>query len=440
MRRCMWAAALASVMAVAGAAWAQVDIKPIGKPAPKIPKPKEGQQANERLEEYSIQEKLPGHVVLIYFWRTSDTLSINLFPKMREIAEKYRSQGLACITMCPDPKEKYEKAIKDKGLDPFGNPNFFDSGYRNVQMSFGCMSHPEVALIDPWGIIVWRGSANDNVEERVKDLIAKTSPHAGDERWLSRRFREAESYYDKNEYGKAYWLARRVATVAGEGTSWHGQATGLMDKSKGAAENWLKEAIRLESEQKFDEAARIVAEIAVRMTEKKEGEQSEQRGGGSGEQAGDAARQAELEIGRMSGDRRLKEAIRKARLNTQGQTRIELAQELEEDKRHDEALEIYTEVVKTFEETDAAAAAKKAIERIEKDPAIRATVAKRRANDQADRWLFLAEQYTRAELFPQARETFERIIAEHADTDAAKKAKELLAKLPAGDGKKPQTP
>ncbi len=417
-RHCLLSMLLAIVGAVAAAA--QTEIVPIGKPAPEFPiAAKDRQRGGNRddIEMFNVQERLAGRLAIFYFWRTTSTYSIDLFKKFSELVKKYQPRGVAFLSISSDNADRVEELINDGKVEIFpggsdDDPrNFFGTPYRTTQMAFGAMTHPYLVVVDPWGRIMWRGSPPDDLDTFIAELVEETNPRGGDERWLSRKLREARKLLDAGELGKAYSLAKLVSQLTDENNQRHGEATGLMTQIEGKAEAWLSKAVQLEHEGKRDEAARIVAEISVRIAET------------------DIARKAENEIGRMRGDRRMKEAIRKALDEVRAEVELERARLLAEDGLFDEALEAYRKIAKTFKKTQAARIAKAERKKLLTDPAMRRKVEAARARAQARRWLDIAQRYEQLGMTSQARDYFQKIVDQHPDAPVARQARERLEAL-----------
>lgn len=360
---------------------------------------------------YDWREEYPGRVLVIFSWRVANNLSLNVYAKVRGMIEKYRAKGVFFISMTPDKKESADQILKERNLDPFEH-YFTESGASDVLEELGIMAVPGAVIVDPLGNLAWRGMVDDSFEARLDEIIARTNPPAGDAKTRDRMFRDAEKLHDQKEYAKAYSLGKLVRDIAFEGTPDREKATQLMEKCEASAAEWLKQAAEDEKAEKFDKASYIVAQVAVRMRDTEVG------------------RSAETEIGRMNANRKIKELIRAERMNAQGELKIERAERYEDAERFDLALDEYEAVKKEFEEAEIAKEADKRIKRIAEDPAVRKKVDEIRAKQQADNWLDLAERYAQIELYDQAREQYEKVLKEHPTSDAAKKAKEQLQKLP----------
>ena len=386
----------------------------IGKPAPdyKI-KDDENRQQQKEEERFLIEEQR-GSMVLMYFWRTSSLESIEKRADIKKLGEKYKKRGLRVIDLVVDPKQKYEDFAKDNEIEDISdNGRWY--GTRVIQPSFGAYSEPYVVLVDGRSIIRWRGHPADKLEQRIQHFLKRYPPPAGNEDWLVSRLQDSEKLAEKRQFGKAYTAAKEVADFTDDSSSHHATAESKMESLEGKAGEWLKEAIELEQNADYDNAARIVAEISIRYAET------------------DVARDAEVEIGRMNGRLELKKKIREAMNNVKGEVLLDEAAQLAESGDYETALELLEKVrdEEAYEDTKAAKTAKKTIERIEGDAEAQQAIAAKRAERMADRYLDIAERFTKSQMYDEARSYYEKLVAEYPDSDIADQAKDALKNLPA---------
>jgi len=399
------------IVAVSSAtAQIQLNTRAVGEQVPSF-EYKEDANAQDS-KTFSVVDDMPGRVVVFFFWRSKDARSLDWMKKIQAMSERYRQRGVSFVSMTTDKNEQIDKAFEDEDTDVFRGDRFvWGPGARPVDELLGAMSQPSVMLVDPWGYISWRGTRFDTFEQRLEALVQKTKPHAGDNAWLQRKLSEAERLKGKGEYARAFTIAKRVLKIAGESSTVGGAATTHMDEYVAATSAWIKKAVKLAEDKKYDEAARIMADISVRMEDT------------------DVIEEAELELGRMRGDRRMKDPIRKALEDARGQVRNEIADELRDDDRYVAATKIYREVVKDREDTPAAEYAQKQIDTFKKNAAVRKQVQENRAWAQATRWLDMGDHYAELEMNEQARDSYQRIIDEHPGSDAAGMARERLKAL-----------
>ena len=383
----------------------------IGKPAPEVIYEKGKDKEDDRF----LVEKHRGRVLVLYFYRFGNLESIEMLKYITSMEEKTRTRGVRYIGFCANSKERFEKEFKDSVSEvPQMRLQYYGNIMKLVQFAYRALSEPYVVIIDGNGILRWRGHPLDGFEERLDWVLDRYPPPGGDPKWLEARIRTADKLLQQGEVGKAYSAAKDVFDYTDEDQPEHAKAEGVLEKLKGEAETWLKKAIEHEQAGEYDRAAKIVADISVRI----EGE--------------DVARDAEQEIGRMNGRLELKQKIRNALDVSHGSLLIEHASIAEDRGDYETAIRLCEQVVKDFEESDSDITdqAEKEIERIEKDPDAQAVLAKVRSVRLCDRWLDLGERCEKMELHDDARTWYEKLIKEYPESEAAEKAKVALARLP----------
>ncbi len=390
----------------------------IDKPAPEIEF--EGKDQNSDKDNWLLIERYRGRLLALYFWRTTSLESTEELKDMAEVYKKYKDKGLIVIPVCADPKDKYEdwQNANPTALGGFSRRLY---SFRAFQAEYGIVAEPMVLLIDPRGIIRWRGHPNDQLERRIERLLELYPPPAGDDRLLAAKAREAQKLMDKGELGRAYTLASQLEKYTDENTPDNAKAITLKTTIETEAGKLLKDAIRLEQNGENAEAARIVAMISVRFD----------NGETDKDKQVQVAQDAAQEIGRMNGKLAMKEEIRDAVEAAKAEIKLDEAAELEEAELYEDALAIYEQMLLDFEDTDAEKDAKRAILRISRDKDIQKVIAARRADRMADRYLSIGEQYTRQRMYEEAREAYKTLLAEHPNSAAAKIAKQAIKDLPA---------
>jgi tetratricopeptide (TPR) repeat protein len=440
MQRLLRIALLAGVLLATPAALAQVEIGTIGKP----PKSLYYWRDDKGEIRFSLK-RFQGRVMVFYFWRTSNAESVDQFKLMLAMDKKLRSKGVRFVGMCTDAQEQVDKFMTDKNLESFPGAgeiyNMRGDFLRLVQTAFGSMSHPECVIVDPFSNIVWRGHPNDQLEQRILDVVENTRPIAGDPKQIEARLRKAEKLIDEKEYGKAYTIARQLFLATNEESPENNKARSLMEKVEQKGADFLKEARDALATNK-ERAAYIVAQLSVRLEDQdkelkraKEGAGRDQQPQQAQEQQTGLIRDVSNALGEMYADRKMKDLIRKAMDNASGELLNEQAADLEEIGHYDDARVLYKQVLEKYKETAAAKTAETMLEKVRTDKKVAQSLDKSRGADEARRWLDIGERYAKAELYDLAREMYEKVIKEHAKTDYAKTAKERLDKLPKATAK-----
>jgi peroxiredoxin len=399
MRATLRITALACVALVSSAALAQR----VGKPAPEF---ESSNQFNTK--DKVALENFKGKIVVLVFWRTTDSESIDAIATLNEMHKKFRKGGVVVIAHSPEEKEKVESIVKGKEIEYlviYGD---------KVHETYKVTSFPRVFLIDTRGVVTWRGHPADELEDRVKEQMRKTPPAGSDEKALRNRLSKAQTLHDSGEHGRAYTLAKDVADVADEAGEIGGRAKTLVEEIEKAARKWLDDARDSIRSGNYEDACRRIAEISVRFA-----------GSDLGADAGE-------ECAKLKGDRSTKSVIRKAIANAKGELQNDQAADLEAGSQYIEALDAYREVTESYADTDAAEVAETAIERIKTDPKIQARIKAARADERANRWLDLGDRFAKVEMYDLARQNYEKIVEQHPKSRAATKAKKRLADLPAG--------
>jgi hypothetical protein len=423
MRSLLQLMTLAATLLIAAPAYAQ-STTPIGKTVPDIKVSLVGEKDKD---EIYLFRNLRGSVALFYFWRSTNLQSVEQLAEIERLHGKYRDKGVRFVTATVQKEDKVKEVMQDREFGIYHDRLWNATAIYDL---LGARSEPYVVLIGPRSTLAWRGVPDARIEERLDDLIEYTKPPLGNAQWLNRRLQKAERFFDQRELGKAYTVARDLFRMTDEGHSIHGRAESLRARCEEAAQEWLREALQAERDKDYEKAAYIVAEIAVRFKDPDEQEQSDSHQGSRNENDQNVQHRAEFEIGRMSGDRNLKSMIRTAQEEAKARVLNDRAADLEEDEYYLDAKPLYEEVLKEYEDTDAAKEAKKRLRRIERDTGIQQKIAERRAVEEAIRWLDIADHYAGARLYAEARDKYEALIEKHPETTAARRAKERLTELP----------
>lgn len=381
----------------------------IGKPAPEFEL-----ESTEAGREKLTLASLKGRIVVLVFWRSTDSASIDLLPVLNELHSKYRKEGVAIVAITPEERGVAESVARGKEVQ-------FDVGYGgSAPETYHVPSYPHAFLIDPRGIVVWRGHPGDDLEERIKDQVRR-APSGASVAQLRGRLERAEKLRTEKQYGRAYTIAHDVADLAEREGDIQEAARTLMARLEEDARAWLAEArqARLGGDER--EAARIAAEVSIRFA------------------GTSVADEAQRELAELRAGAQTRELVKPALENARGALRNDEAAEMEARRRYPDALEVYREVAEKYEGTLAAKQAREAIERIRSDPQIREQMKTWRAEEQAQRWLDLGDRFARVEMPDLARSYYQKVIDQNPRSPAAARARQRLLKLPAASASRPTT-
>jgi thiol-disulfide isomerase/thioredoxin len=115
-------------------------------------------------------ESFLGKVVLIDFWATWCGPCKAAIPHVRELHEKYASQGLVVIGHTDESSQGLEEFVKSAPI-----PYLITIG-DEIGKSWGVKGIPHVFVLDPDGKIAWRGHPGDLQEKTLTDLLTRVKP------------------------------------------------------------------------------------------------------------------------------------------------------------------------------------------------------------------------------------------------------------------------
>ena len=350
-------------------------------------------------------DRFKNRIIVLFFFRTDDSSADTIAP-VGELHKKLAGSGVVVIGLTPQKKDAAESAVKGKQVK-------FAVGYEaQTEARYQVGSFPTVFLIDPSGTLVNRFHPDDDLEGKVRGQIARTPPSGADAGALKKRFESAKAAVKDKEYGRAYTLAKDVASVAEANSALSKAAAELLKQIDTSAKKWLEEAKELLKKEDTAKACHILAELSVRFV---------------GESL---ATDAETEIGKFMGDLKVKPVLRKEIDEGKARLLLDQATDHEAAERYPETMEVYRQVAEQYPDTETRKLADAALDRIAGDEKAKEAVAKRRAEEEADRWLDLGERFSRVAMYDEAKEYYERVLAQHPKSRAAARAKDLLKKLP----------
>lgn len=372
----------------------------IGEPAPEIEAEFTNADGDVSIEKYK------GRIVLLFFFRTDDAASMEAFAILNGIHKKFGNRGVVIIGMTKEERDTAEGLVNGKKAE-------FIIGYKaENDESYKVAAVPEVYMVDTRGVLTNRFHPADQFEDRLLAQFEMTPPAGADLEALEAKFGRARKWYHGKEYGKAFTLLKELGDVVDNSSTLGGSVSKLKDDVESASKDWLEEARTAIRTEKFEVAARILAELSVRFR---------------GEEVAD---DAENEIGRVMGRREAKNIMKTALENAKGEVLNDEAANYEAVRRFLEARRLYRQTSEEHPDTQAAKVAEEAIERINADPVALEIIKKHRADAQASRWLDIGDRYAKVEMYTDARDYYQRVVDEYPTTRAGSQAKERLRELP----------
>lgn len=372
----------------------------VGEPAPPIA----ARAAGDRQERVTLAAQR-GKVVVLCFLRTDAPDADQTFATLARVHAALGPRGVEVIAVTSEEREAAVAAARERGAA-------FDliCG-SDAAESYGVVSFPRAVLIDPQGVIAWKGDPSDDLERRVGELVSRAPPRRVDPGSLGRRLEQARRLQADGHLGRAYALVSEVAELASGDERLAADAAALVGQLEKAARERLEDLRQAVRARAFDDAAKHAAELSEYFA-----------GAGFSDEV-------EREAERIRADPSGRNALDRARREVAAQRQLDQAAELEQERQFAAALDAYRGVAEKFTGTAGAAQAEQAALRLAADEGVREQLRRDRAEAEAQRWLHIAEQFVRVEMPDQAREWFRKVIDEHPASAAARSAREQLARL-----------
>jgi len=447
MRRLIWGPII-YVLGAGVLAWGQE----VGEPAPELLVPDK-----ERSKELvSLFERYPNRILVLYYWSSTNSRSLELFKLLNDLHDKYYPRGVTIVGLAVEREQKIKK-IREEYKPKFelvwqegGIPRL---SWLHAKWRFP--APPLAYIIDKYGRVAYaRFNPEEGLEEKIQAVLEKTPTVAATDERLRTSFERVSAYLKNGEVGRAFRLAQELEDCLRDtDEARQERVEQVMKQVRAAAQAQLEAALADIRNENYEVAARKLADLSVNLqvrTDKdaaRRGSSSRTRqaprpaGPARPGQPGAAAtpepkeikeikEQVEQEIGRLQGDAYTKAIMLKALDHARGEKKNDQAAELLEAGYYFDARELCRLVTQQYAGTEAAAKAQAAIDRINNDPKMREKIRADQAAEQALRWLDIADRYARVEMFDLAREYYHKVIVAFSDSAAAQKARTALDRLP----------
>jgi hypothetical protein len=368
-----------------------------------------GRHGRDSRNEATLPDDFEDYIVVLYFFRTDDPTSMEYLETVEELHDEFRELGVQFLALSGETKEQGEERVEDRPL----RIHFAWVGHDWVTRICKVAAYPQVYLLDTSGVLVSRFHPGDDMAEKIRQQMRRTPPASADPQTINERFALARAALAQHKYGQAYTHAAYVERVTDDESDRGREVDQLLDQIEEGAAEQLREAREAARREDYDRAAEILAEIAVRFR---------------GRELSD---EAELEIGRLMGNRELKPLLNRAHDEAEARLAFERAVAAEQEGRYLTAVRRYRAITADYGNTDTSEKADEAVTRIQDDPAAQRAIRRILDEEQAERWLEIAERFSKVKMHAKARVYLQRILDELPDTRSAPKARAALKDLPA---------
>ncbi len=437
---------LAAGVAVWLTAWVAYAQEP-GQPAPDMQFSRERGRGDER----SLLEVYRHRIIVIIYWSSTSSHSIEVLKKASELHRQYAPRGVGFVAWSRDTMEKMEEVFREHDIVI---PHRISA---SPEGRYLFASPPSAYIIDKYHRIAYaRFDPSEDLEERIQAVLRRTPTANATPERLEANLARVGQLAQAGDFPRAYTLARELEEVLRGVDETRGeQVESMLTQLQTGAQRMLESAQQDVRGRSYEAAAQKLAALSVRLEglqqdrdgRRRDGARDTQRSrprGGRRDRRQPASEEptervmtyieireaVETEIGQLQGDAYTKRIITKAVDNARGELECDRAEELLAAQQFTAAREVYRRVVERYPDTAAAQKAQQSLDRLASDPDLRAAMKKVQAAEQAERWYDIGCRFKRSELFDLAREYLEKVIQEYPASTAAEQARARLKELP----------
>lgn len=150
---------------------------------------------------------LRGKFVYVVHFATYSTLSMDRMADIEKLNGKYQNEGLEIVAASGEPHAEIQRVMIDAKQFTFGIAN------ANIAKVYEHENMPHGWIIDPKGIVLWRGNPMELKEDKLQGWLNVYPPEKID-RKLANELAEAARLFNKGDVGMAMAEAERVSKAA----------------------------------------------------------------------------------------------------------------------------------------------------------------------------------------------------------------------------------
>ena len=237
-----------------------------GSPAPELAIEKFFNVPAHLVDKYRI-EALRGKVVVLFFWRVSSEVSLKVFPRVEKIHTEFKEKGVVVIGLCRDRLGEIERELKKR---KFSYPMAADKGGATSKRRYFIKKIPTAVVIDPDGMVAWRGSVRNQYEalvakvrelaETTYEFVRRITPFRPKE--TCAKLEPARKSCLKGKFRDAVSVCRRVLKQKDATETEKSDAQALLDEIVAYAGRALRSAETLKKHGRFIEAEALFGATA----------------------------------------------------------------------------------------------------------------------------------------------------------------------------------
>jgi len=126
--------------------------------------------------DYLSLEELAGKVVVLDFWGTWCPPCVEAVPTLKRLHKKFADQPVVMVAISSDSDgAKWRTFVEEKKMEW---PQYLDQGYK-MRRAFQVNVYPTYIVIDREGVIRYRGSNADFLEEQIRKALRAKAQAAG---------------------------------------------------------------------------------------------------------------------------------------------------------------------------------------------------------------------------------------------------------------------
>lgn len=357
---------------------------------------------------------LKGMVVVLYFWvsfHEGGQQALGLISSIESHPAIGRKQGVFVIGLTDADRKRTQQTLdQEKIFFPVGVGS---TSYKDYQIS----AFPGVTVIDPRGKVAYCGvlSNADEFVKKVQEVLGKSPPtrtHPKEAVQAEKHLAAARDAMKADNVRGAIRAARDVLDHALRGDPLRRAARQWLDLADAIGRDRLAGAEASADGGKYADAVRELKKVSREFAGVPAGARAAERIGALGKAHPEVA---EL----LKGDERENKA----------RSKLLEAQEALRARDFATAYADLQGVIKDFDKTESAEAARRIAERMKKNTAVWSLVRDGVAAKDCEGWLSQARAFIASRKFDKAKELLERILSQYPDTRFAEEARKELAKI-----------